>query len=157
LAYNLTRALNYAFALLGIAVLAAMIGTGIVAARIAHLSKDASAYVEDAVPRIVRSWDLGELEKRLAPELLSPQVRDELKGYFSNLSRLGNLRQIGKPIGRVGSGAYPGTMINGRWADYSVSADFDGGPARIECVLKRTLDSWQIASFSVRRVVQDTK
>jgi hypothetical protein len=154
LAYNVTRALNYAFALLGIAVFAAMIGTGIVAARIAQLSKDASAYVEDAVPRIVGSWDAGELEKRLPPELLSAQVSDELKSYFSNLSRLGNLRKMGKPVGRVGSGAYPGTRINGRWADYSVSADFDGGPARIECVLQRTQDSWRIATFSVRRVAQ---
>jgi hypothetical protein len=49
----------------------------------------------------------------------------------------------------VGKGAFPGTSINGPWAEYSVAARFDTGPATFHMVLKRVDDGWQIAGFQI--------
>ena len=56
---------------------------------------------------------------------------------FAWYAGLGKLKSLDRPEGRVGSGVYPGTAINGTWADYSAHAEFDAGPAEITLTLKR--------------------
>jgi hypothetical protein len=143
--------LNHLIVFLGLAVVAAMVVMFAVAMRTSHLGRDAAAYVESNVPAIVAGWNPAELERRVVPEMLSSRIREGIRGLFSELSSLGHLKSLAEPAGRIGSGAFPGTTINGTWADYGVEAQFDGGKARIQLILKRVDDGWQIAGFSVRR------
>lgn len=144
---KLDRLLSHAIALLGLAILAAIILTAGIAVRTSLVSRDATAYVESALPQLVGGWNPRELERRLVPEMVTPRVREALPPLFASFSALGKLKSLDKPAGRIGSGAYPGTTINGTWAAYAADAEFEGGRARIELVLKRVDDGWQIATF----------
>lgn len=147
---RLDKPLNHLIVFLGLAILVAMLAMAVAAIRASAISRDATAYVETNVPQIVSGWNPQELERRLVPEMVSPRVREGLAQLFSALSALGKLKSLGKPAGRIGSGAFPGTTINGTWADYAVDAEFDHGRMQILLVLKRVDDGWQIASFSVK-------
>ncbi len=149
---NLDRLLNLVVAFLGSAVLVSILVMAVVAVRTSALNREAAAYVEANLPRIVGEWNPAELERRIVPEMLSPRVKEGLPPLFQSLSALGRLSSMSKPTGRTGSGAFPGTSINGTWADFAVAAEFERGRVSIELVLKRVADGWQIASFSVRPV-----
>lgn len=146
----LNKLLNRVIAFLGLAILAAMLATGVIAARAWKIGKDAQDYFEASVRSIVVAWDVSELKKRFVPEMLSPQVERAFTAYFSRLSALRALKGLGRPSGRIGTGAYPGTTINGTWAEYTADAQFEGGGAQITLVLKRVPQGWQIAVFEVR-------
>jgi len=148
---NPDRLLNHVIVFFGLAIVAAIVVTFAVAIRTSHLGRDAAAYIESSVPQIVSGWNPKELERRLVPEMVSPRVKEGILRLFSELSSLGNLKTLAMPVGRIGSGVYPGTPINGTWADYSVDAEFDRGKAQVQLVLKRVDGGWQIAGFSVRR------
>jgi hypothetical protein len=53
------------------------------------------------------------------------------------------------PAGRVGNGTFPGTRINGTWADYAVVGEFDAGPSEFRMILKRVDQGWQITGLQV--------
>ncbi|HWQ37764.1 MAG TPA: hypothetical protein VNM24_04005 [Burkholderiales bacterium] len=145
----LNKWLNRVIAFLGLAILAAMLATGIVAARAWKLGKDAQDYFESSVRSIATGWEVSELKKRFVPEMLSPQAERAFRAYFSRLSALRTMKRLGKPAGRIGTGAYPGTTINGTWAEYTAHAEFESGGAQITLVLKRVSGGWQIAVFEV--------
>lgn len=146
---GMRRILNVLGALYALALLAAISAWAYVLWQNGKLNESAAAYLEANLPAIVRPWNAAELERRLAPEMLTAYNRNAIEGYFSSLAALGGLKSLGKPAGRVGRGAYPGTAINGTWAEYGVNAQFDAGPAEIKLVLKRVDEGWQIASFYV--------
>jgi hypothetical protein len=110
---------------------------------------DAAAFISAAVSAMATSWDSQELARRAAPEWLSATELAGLPAVFSNISRLGKLKALQVPTGRVGNGAYPGTGINGVWAEYTVAGDFDAGPSSFRMILKRVDDGWQITGFEV--------
>jgi hypothetical protein len=147
---RLDRLFNHLIVFLGLAILVAMLAVAAVAVRTSAISREAAAYVEVNVPQIVNGWNPLELERRLVPEMVSPRVREGLVELFSALSSLGKLKELGKPTGRIGSGAFPGTTIDGTWADYAVDAEFDHGRMQILLILARGGDGWRIAGFSVR-------
>ncbi len=109
----------------------------------------AAMFITQAVTAIAAGWDSQELVKRAAPEWLSPTDLAGMPGVFSQLSRLGKLKVLRAPSGRVGNGPYPGTLISDVWAEYSVAGDFDAGPSSFHMVLKRIDDGWQIYGFEV--------
>jgi hypothetical protein len=111
---------------------------------------EASAFIAAAVVAIVRDWNPAELTQRAAPEWLAPADVAGLPETFRHFSTLGRLRMLQPPAGRLGSGAFPGTRINGVWADYSVTGDFDAGPATFRMILKRVDDGWQISGLQVQ-------
>ena len=113
----------------------------------------ASAFAADTVAAMAGSWDAGELIRRAAPEWLPPAEQVGLRAVFRQFSTLGRLKGLHMPSGRVGDGAYPGTRINGVWADYTVVGEFDTGPAAFHLVLKHIDDGWQVAGFQANSPV----
>lgn len=113
------------------------------------LDKDAIAYIETNVPLIVATWNSEELLTRAAPEILQPGAKQQMSDLFAWFSKLGKLQKLHQPVGRVGTGVYPGSQFNGTWGDYVANADFEGGTAQIKVVLRRNEDSWQIMGFHV--------
>lgn len=132
-------------ALLGIAIaVAVMLPRGMA------LDEEAAAYVEANIPLLVAEWDAEELKRRAAPELLAGSGAEQMPRMFTYLSALGKLQKLEKPVGRVGTGVYPGSEFNGTWGDYVTNATFDAGPAQVKMVLKRDGASWQIMGFHIR-------
>lgn len=134
-------------------VLALIVAGAIYAGYIVYKTKrdnaTAAIFTTEAVTAMAAGWDSDELMKRAAPEWLSPADLAGMPGVFSHLSKLGKLKVLRAPSGRVGKGPYPGTMISDVWADYSVTGDFDAGPSRFRMILKRIDDGWQIYGFEV--------
>lgn len=109
----------------------------------------AATFAAEAVTAMAREWKPDELTRRAAPEWLGPQDLARLPEVFRHFSALGRLKQLYAPAGRVGDGAFPGTRINGVWADYTVAGEFEAGPAAFRIVLKRVDDGWRIAGLHV--------
>lgn len=145
--------MNKFLKILGGIFLAVLVIVGVVAAifipKGLALDRDAVAYIETNVPPIVETWSSEELVRRAAPEMLSPSAKEQMPKMFSWLASLGKLKRLDKPVGQVGRGVYPGTQFSGTWGDYVANAEFDGGPAQIRVVLRRSGDSWQIIGFHV--------
>lgn len=127
------------------------------------LEKDAVAYWETNLPLIVASWNSEDLAKRAAPEFLVPSVQQQLPKVFAFLSPLGKLKRLGKPTGEVTLADFQvslgdshftlanfrGTPIRKIWAAYAADAEFEAGPARVDMVLVRNGNSWQVMGFHV--------
>jgi hypothetical protein len=128
----------------------AIIYGGYLIVRTQALNEDAAGYSEKAIRAMVDPWDSNEFVKRAAPETMRQGGEKFMPELFAWYSALGKLKAIEKPIGRVGTGAYPGTAIKDTWAAYSARAEFEAGPAEIGLTLKRTGDTWQIANIQIR-------
>ncbi|HWA12341.1 MAG TPA: hypothetical protein VHA15_04540 [Burkholderiales bacterium] len=109
----------------------------------------AALFAAQAVIDMARDWDASEMARRAAPRWLSAADLQQLPAVFRQFSALGRLQDLQPPVGRVGKGAFPGTDINGPWAEYSVAARFDTGPATFHMVLKRVGDGWQMSGFQI--------
>jgi hypothetical protein len=141
------------FAILGI-IFAVIVGIIVIAAaifipRTLKLDREATAYIQDAVPKIVTNWNSQELVDRATPELLAAKdTRDKIDRLFVMCQRLGSLKHLETPKGTVVSSAYTGTgMVT--LGNYKAQAEFEKGEARIEIQLRRVGDTWQINSFYV--------
>ena len=132
------------------ALVIAIIYGGYLVVRTKALNEDAAKYSEAAIRAMIDPWNSEEFVKRAAPETLRQGGEKFMPELFAWYSALGKLKAIEKPIGRVGTGAYPGTAIMGTWADYSARAEFEVGPAEIGLILKRAGDTWQIANIQIR-------
>lgn len=135
--------------LLALIVAGAVYG-GTIVAKTRRDNAEAAAYISEAVAAMAANWDVEELLKRAAPEWLSPADKTGLRALFARFTALGKLKALDAPTGRVGNGAFPGTLINGTWAEYAVVGQFDAGPSEFRMVLKRVDGGWQIAAFRVR-------
>ncbi len=124
------------------------------------LQRDGVQYVETNVPQIVANWDADDLVKRAAPEFLVPQVREGFPKLFQELSRIGKLRNLGKPKGNVTIADFYVTAgdkgipmpetLEPIWARYVVDAEFDTGSFTIMMDLLRRDGRWQIAGFFIK-------
>jgi hypothetical protein len=108
---------------------------------------EAAAYVRDAVTSMAISWNSGELIRRASPEWLSPADYAGVERLFADLALLGRLKSLDEPSGRIGNGPYPGTRINGAWAEYAVRGEFDLGPCEFRMILQRLDQGWQLAGL----------
>lgn len=130
-------------------IVAGAVYAGYIVAKTKRDNAEAATFISEAVAAMATNWNAGELLQRAAPEWLSPADKVGLNGLFARLSVLGRLKVLHAPTGRVGNGSFPGTMINGTWAEYSVVGEFDGGMSEFRMVLKRVDNGWQVAAFQV--------
>lgn len=130
-------------------VVVAIVAAAYLIVRTQNLNEDASRYVDRAVRAMVDPWSHQEMIKRAAPEMLRRGGEKFFPELFTWYSTLGKLKALGKPAGRVGTGAFPGTPIRGTWADFVVPAQFEAGPAEIKLTLKRTGEDWQIMNLQI--------
>ena len=129
-------------------ILLGAIGIGIAAFKGAALDKESKAYVDAAVPAIISSWNTQELLSRAGPEFNQTTKADEVQRFFSGLRSLGKMQKYQGSQGESVTSQIlgKGTTISAR---YLVSADFEGGTAKIYVTLIKHGNLWQIAGFRV--------
>ena len=133
----------------GVIIIAIVIIAAIFIPRSIKLDKEATAYIQDVVPKIVASWDPQPLIDRATPEFASSMKSSaDLGRIFTMFRQLGGLKNLEKPTGNVTSGAFsqtgPITIGN-----YVAKAEFEKGKATISIQLRRSADKWQINGFHV--------
>lgn len=110
---------------------------------------EAAAFVRDGVAAMASQWSSAELIQRASPAWLTPADYPGVERLFGQLARLGKLKGLGQPTGRVGNGPYPGTRIVGGWAEYTVRGEFDAGPCEFRMILERAGDHWRIVGLDL--------
>ena len=126
-----------------------VIAAAIFIPRTLKLDREATAYIQDAVPRIVTNWNSQELVDRATPELLAAgKSREKIDNIFVMFQRLGSFKHLDKPEGTVVSSAFTGTgMVT--IGNYKTQAEFEKGEAMIEIQLRRVGDTWKINGFHI--------
>ena len=141
------------FAILGVIfaviIVIIVIAAAIFIPRTLKLDREATAYIQDAVPKIVTNWNSQELVDRATPELMAAaKSRDKIDRLFVIFQRLGSLKHLDKPKGTVGSSAFTGagTVTLG---SYTAQAEFEKGEATIEIQLRRVNGAWKTNGFHI--------
>jgi len=117
-----------------------MVGSG--------LDRESKAYAEDAIPAIVKDWDIRELDKRTSPEFKSAANNQNFTRLWEVFTKLGKLDHFDGVRGQANlvATAMEGTKIT---ANYVGSAEFDAGRAEIDLGLIKHGNDWQILRFRV--------
>ncbi len=113
------------------------------------MEREAQAYIDTNIPRIVAHWDPAELVKRASPELMKVAPREKIEELFALFSqRLGPLREY---KGSKGEANVSFTFKTGKvvTAAFSSQAVFEKAKALILCRIVKHGDQWQITSFRV--------
>ncbi len=110
--------------------------------------RESKAYVDAALPAIISTWDIKEIEKRASPEFNDEVDYDELEQDF------GVLQQLGKLVEYKGSTGDSNITLSFQYgyeisADYTASADFEEGSADMRISLIKHGGQWQILDFKV--------
>lgn len=141
------------FAILGVIfaviIVIIVIAAAIFIPRTLKLDREATAYIQDAVPKIVTNWSSQELVDRATPELMdAAKSRDRLDRLFVMFQQLGSFKHLDKPKGTVGSSAFSGegTVTLG---NYTAQGDFEKGKASIKIQLRRVNNTWKINGFHI--------
>lgn len=142
---KLIMTLGYAFLALIVGVVAGFIALAIIGNR---LDRESKAYVDAAIPAIVSTWDVNEIEKRASPEFNDDMDYDGLEQDFDTL------RQLGKLVEYKGSSGESNITLSFQYgyeitADYTASADFEAGSTDIRISLIKHGGQWQILDFRV--------
>ena len=114
-----------------------------------RLDKEATAYIEAAVPQIASAWDPQALIDRASPDLLAAvKSHDDLERLFVAYRRLGSLQKLEKPTGNVTSGAFSGSGAF-TIGQYTANATFENGQAQLRIQVRRVGASWKIDAFHI--------
>jgi len=113
-----------------------------------RLDKESRAFVDLAIPAIVSTWDVSEIEKRASPEFNEEVDYDDLEQDF------GVLQQLGKLLEYKGSAGDSNITLSLQYgyeitADYTASADFEAGSTNMRMSLIRHGGQWQILDFKI--------
>ena len=126
-----------------------VIAAAIFIPRTLKLDREATAYIQDAVPKIVTNWNSQELVDRATPELMAAgKSRGNIDSLFVMFQRLGTFKHLETPKGTVVSSAYTGTGTV-TIGNYKAQAEFEKGEATIEIQLRRAGDTWKINGFHI--------
>ena len=112
------------------------------------LDKESKAFVDAAIPAIISTWDVGEIEKRASPEFNADVDYDGLEQDFGVLRQLGNLVMYKGSTGdaHITLSLQYGYEIT---ADYTASADFEAGSTNMRMSLIKHGGQWQILDFKI--------
>jgi hypothetical protein len=113
-----------------------------------QLDKESKAYVDVAIPAIVSTWDIGEIEKRASPEYNNEVDYDELEQDFESLQQLGELVEYKGSTGDANISFFHKFSYE-ITADYTASAEFEEGTTTIRMSLIKHGDRWQILEFTI--------
>jgi hypothetical protein len=137
--------LGYAFLVLIAGIVAETVTLSAIKNR---MDKESKAFVDAAIPAIVSTWDVSEIEKRASPEFNDEVDYDELQQDFSALQQLGNLVEYKGSDGdsNIALSFQYGYEIT---ADYTANADFEAGSTAMRISLVKRGGQWQILDFSI--------
>jgi hypothetical protein len=117
--------------------------------RTLELDREATAYIQDAIPKIVTNWSSQELVDRATPELLAAgQSRGQIDRLFTMFRELGSFQHLDKPEGAVVSSAFSNSGVV-TLGNYVVQAEFEKGTASIQIQLRRVDGTWKINGFHI--------
>jgi hypothetical protein len=138
-------ALGYIFLVLIVVFIAT---TAIVAMQGKNLDKESKAFVDSAIPAIVSTWDVREVEKRASPEFNGAVDYDDLDELFGLMQRLGNLKEY---KGSTGNANLTISFRHGYeiTADYDADAEFESGSVEIQMALILHGGQWQILDLTI--------
>lgn len=113
-----------------------------------ELDAESKEYVLRTVPLICADFDAAVLLKHASPELIAAAPQPELERVMAWLKRVGKLKRIVEAKGDANMSytTQDGKTITAR---YTVSAEFDTGPAQIEAGLVKRGDGWKYRLFKV--------
>jgi hypothetical protein len=137
--------LGYIFLVLIVVLIVGFISLTVLGNR---LDKESKAFVDAAIPAIVSTWDVSEIEKRASPEFNDEVDYDGLEQDF------GVLQQLGKLVVYKGSTGDADITLSLQYgyeitADYTASADFEAGSTNIRMSLIKNGGLWQILDFKI--------
>lgn len=137
--------LGYIFVVLIVVLIAGFVSLTVLGNR---LDKESKVFVDTAIPAIVSTWDVSEIEKRASPEFNDEVDYDGLEQDF------GVLRQLGKLVEYKGSTGDANITLSLQYgyeitADYSASADFELGSTNMRMSLIKHGGQWQILDFKI--------
>jgi hypothetical protein len=137
--------LGYIFLALIVVLLAGFASLTVIGKR---LDKESKAFVDAAIPAIVSTWDVSEIEKRASPEFNDEVDYDGLAQDFSVLQQLGNLVMYKGSTGdaHITLSLQYGYEIT---ADYTARADFETGATSMQMSLIKHGGQWQILDFII--------
>ncbi len=141
------------FIVLGAVFAAIVVIVGVFAAiaipRTLKLDREATEYLQNAVPKIVEHWNAQELVDRATPQLMAAtKSPNDLNRYFVLFSRLGALKHLDTPKGGIVSSAYSGQEALAM-GNYTITADFEKGPATLSVQIRHVDEGWKINGFRV--------
>ncbi len=137
--------LGYIFLVLLVVLIVGFVSLTLIGNR---LDKESKAFVDAAIPAIVSTWDVSEIEKRASPEFNDEVDYDELE------QDLGVLQQLGKLVEYKGSDGDSNITLSLQYgyeitADYTASADFEAGSTNMRMSLIKHGGQWQILDFKI--------
>jgi hypothetical protein len=146
--------------LVAIAVILIAVATAVGVTFAIHLGPESKAFVDETVPKIVKSWDVQDLVDLASPDLLEAISRDEMDKVFeASAKRLGRLRtytgswQESADIRLFDPRQSHATFL------YMTEAVFERGGATIGIQVKKRYGlrallgrdtDWRVTSFTVR-------
>ena len=125
-----------------------LVGYGSLTVIGSRLDKESKAFVDAAIPAIISTWDIREIEKRASPEFNDDVDYDGLEQDFGVLQQLGNLVVYKGSTGdaHITLSLHYGYEIT---ADYTASADFEAGATTMQMSLIKHGGKWQILDFKI--------
>lgn len=137
--------LGYVFLVL---IVVLIVGIGTLSVIGNRLDKESKAFIDAAIPAIVSTWDVSEIEKRASPEFNDEVDYDELE------QDLGVLQQLGKLVEYKGSTGDANITLSLQYgyeitADYTASADFEAGSTNMRMSLIKHGGQWQILDLKI--------
>jgi len=138
-------ALGYLFLICIVLLIAAAL---IVVIQGKKLDRESRAYVDRAIPAIISTWDVKEVEKRASPEFNNGVDYDDLDELFNLMQRLGSLKEYN---GSTGNANLTISFLHGYeiTADYVANAEFESGSVEIQMALILHHGQWQILDLTI--------
>jgi len=137
--------LGYIFLAIIVVVIAVVGSIAVIGTR---LDRESKAYVDAAIPAIVSTWDVSEIEKRASPEFNNEVDYDDLEQDFEALQQLGELVEYKGSTGDANISLFH-TFSFEITADYTASAEFEEGTTTMRMSLIKHGDQWQILDFTI--------
>ena len=111
------------------------------------LDREATAYIQESVPKIISPWSSQALVDRATPELMATaKSPDDIQNLFETFRTLGALKHLGEPKGMVTTMSFTGkgsTTVG----NYAIPVEFENGKATISLQIKLEGDRWRINGF----------
>jgi hypothetical protein len=137
--------LGYIFLAIIVVVIAVVGSIAVIGTR---LDKESKSYVDAAIPAIVSTWDVSEIEKRASPEFNNEVNYDDLEQDFEALQQLGDLVEYKGSTGDANISFFHHFSYE-ITADYTARAQFEEGTTMMRMSLIKHGDQWQILDFTI--------
>ena len=113
-----------------------------------QMDAESKAFVDNAVPAIVKNWDHNKLIDIASPELREASSDDQIRTAFAGFARLGDLVDY---RGSTGQSTLAFMLSSGSTisATYVAKAVFQNGEAEIQVTAVKRNGRWMVQGFHV--------